>query len=89
MELFGKRVEMPDGAIQLSVRTGAPIIGGYCRRIGHERYEIHLEEILDPLSDGHVDEEESIELLYNRIQDFISANRDQWCMFRDFWGDRI
>lgn len=87
VELFGKLVSMPRGAVQLSERTGAPVVGGYCRRLDHDRYCIHLEKILDPETDGPIGEEESMKRLYGRIEDYIARNRDQWCMFRDFWGD--
>lgn len=86
VELFGKRISMPRGAVQLCERTGAPIIGGYCRRLEHDRYSIHLEKILDPETDGPIGEEESMKKLYGRIEDYIAINSDQWCMFRDFWG---
>jgi lauroyl/myristoyl acyltransferase len=88
VQLFGRRIVMPRGAVQLSERTGAPILGGYCRRLGREHYRIHLEKILDPEIAGRLGEEESMRLLYNRIEEFIARNSDQWCMFRDFWGDQ-
>lgn len=88
VELFGKQVNMPRGAVQLSKRTGAPVVGGYCRRLDHDRYHIHLEKILDPETDGPIGEEESMKRLYGRVEDYITRNSDQWCMFRDFWGDR-
>ena len=88
VELFGKRINMPRGAVQLSERTGAPIIGGYCRRLDHDRYHIHLEKILDPETDGPIGDEESMRRLYGRVEEYIARNSDQWCMFRDFWGDR-
>lgn len=88
VELFGKRINMPRGAVRLSERTGAPIIGGYCRRLDNDRYHIHLEKILDPETDGPIGEEESMKRLYGRVEEYIAQNRDQWCMFRDFWGDR-
>lgn len=87
VDLFGRKIIMPRGAVQLSERTGAPILGGYCRRLGRDEYRIHLEKILDPAIDGHRSEEESMRLLYDRIEEFIARNSDQWCMFRDFWGD--
>lgn len=87
VELFGRKVSMPRGAVQLSRRAGAPVIGGFCRRLASERYDIYLESILQPDRDGALDEEEAMKRLYSRIEEYISRNRDQWCMFRDFWGD--
>ena len=87
VELFGKRVSMPRGAFQLSERSGAPVVGGYCRRLEDDLYSIHLEKILDPGTEDQIGEEESMKRLYGRVEDYISRNSDQWCMFRDFWGD--
>lgn len=87
IELFSRRLVMPRGAVRLSARSGAPVIGGFCRRIGRERYRIHLERIISADDCRRGPEEEMQRRLYGRIEDFISRNSDQWCIFRDFLGD--
>jgi KDO2-lipid IV(A) lauroyltransferase len=87
VELFSRRLRMPRGAVRLSARSGAPVIGGFCRRVGRERYRIHLERILSADECRSGPEEEMQKRLYRRIEDFIASNSDQWCIFRDFLGD--
>ena len=87
VDLFSRRLVMPRGAVRLSGRSGAPVIGGFCRRTGRERYRIHLEPILSADDCRRGPEGEMQKRLYARIEDFISRNRDQWCIFRDFMGD--
>jgi len=87
VELFSRRMVMPRGAVRLSARSGAPVIGGFCRRVGWERYRIHLERILSADDCGKGPEEEMQKKLYTKIEEFISCNSDQWCIFRDFLGD--
>ncbi len=87
VELFSRRLVMPRGAVRLCERSGAPVIGGFCRRTGRERYRIHLEPILSADDCRRGPEEEMQKRLYGRIEDFISRNSDQWCIFRDFLGE--
>jgi len=87
VEIFSRRVTMPRGAVRLSAASGAPVIGGFCRRVGRERYRIHMERILTAEQCRQGPEHEVQEKLYRRIEEFISANSDQWCIFRDFLGD--
>lgn len=87
VELFSRRLVMPRGAVRLSAASGAPVIGGFCRRVGRERYRIHLERILSADECRNGPEKAMQERLYGRIEDFIAKNIDQWCLFRDFLGD--
>jgi lauroyl/myristoyl acyltransferase len=87
IEMFSRRTIVPRGAVRLSARSGAPLIGGFCRRVGRERYRIHLEQIASAEECSAAPEEEMQKKLYRRIEDYISSNHDQWCMFRDFLGE--
>ena len=86
VEIFSRRTMMPRGAVRLSAKSGAPLIGGYCRRVGRERYRIHLERIATAEECRMAPEEETQRILYRRIEDYITRNCDQWCIFRDFLG---
>ncbi|UCF06701.1 MAG: lysophospholipid acyltransferase family protein [bacterium] len=82
---FGKEVPLPRGPIQLGRRTGSPIVGGYCRRINGGAYHLHLETIFEAGELEHMPEPHALRRLYARVEGYIRANNDQWCMLRDFW----
>lgn len=87
VEFFGTVTTMPRGAVQLGRRTGAPIIGGYCRRLPGGRYHIHLERLLNRTESASLTEAAALKQLYRPVERFIKKNSDQWCMFRRLWGE--
>jgi lauroyl/myristoyl acyltransferase len=86
VELFNRRIIVPRGAVALCRRSGAPVLGGFCRRTGRGRYRIHIEKIIDAEECRKLSEPEAQKRLYAKVGEYISRNSDQWCMFRDFWG---
>jgi KDO2-lipid IV(A) lauroyltransferase len=85
VEFFGKEIPLPRGPIQLGRRTGSPIVGGFCRRTRGGKYHLRLETIFEAGELEHIPEPRALQCLYARIEDYIRANSDQWCMLRDFW----
>ena len=67
------------------MRTGAPVVSGYCKRLGEGRFRVVLEPMLDP------ERYDSAEALNAAIaattQRQIRENLDQWCIFRPFWAE--
>lgn len=82
---FGARVRMPGGPVRLAKASGAPIVGGYCRRVGNGAFKVHLERIADAGAVEELGEDESLARVYGAVERFIGENTDQWCMFRRFW----
>jgi len=82
---FGRRVKLPAGPVRLALASGAPVIGGYCRRIGDRRFKVHLERIASAREIEALGEEKSLEHVYGAVERYIGKNPDQWCMFRRFW----
>ena len=85
---FGRETILPRGAVQLSRRTGAPVIAGFCRRLKGGKYRIRLEQVLTGEEAASMDETESLGRLYGKLEDFIRENRDQWCIFRPLWRNQ-
>ena len=85
--LFGKPTRLPDGPIRLAKAAGAPVLGGYCRRIGDARCAIHVERILDSRELETHGESEALAKTYGAFERFVGENADQWCIFRRIWGD--
>lgn len=86
-DLLGRRVMLPAGAARLSARTGAPVIGAYCRRIDDDRSRIHMERILGAGEAADIGFESAQQRIAGTLGRFITDNSDQWCLFRRFWGD--
>jgi lauroyl/myristoyl acyltransferase len=86
VELLNRRIVVPRGAVALSRRSGAPVMGGFCRRTGRERYRIHIEKIVDAEECRSLSEQKALNRIYAKVGDYIHRNSDQWCIFRDFWG---
>ncbi len=87
LPFFGRSARLPDGPARLARASGAPILGGYCRRVGNTAHRLHIEHIM---SAGEIEagsEREALARMYGAVERFIGANADQWCMFRRIWGD--
>ncbi|HVO76506.1 MAG TPA: lysophospholipid acyltransferase family protein [Candidatus Bathyarchaeia archaeon] len=86
--LFGRLARVPDGPVRLAKASGAPIVGGYCRRIGNERFAIHIEAIVSARDIKALSDEESLAKVYGAFERYVRENADQWCIFRSIWGAR-
>jgi KDO2-lipid IV(A) lauroyltransferase len=84
--LFGRRTHLPDGPVRLAKASGAPVVGGYCRRIGNKRFRIRVECILSARDIEALSDREALSKVYTAVERFIGANADQWCIFRRMWG---
>jgi KDO2-lipid IV(A) lauroyltransferase len=85
--IFGRPTRLPDGPVRLAKASGAPVFGGYCRRIGNKRFKIHIECIMDERDLETLSEREALARMYGVIERYIAENADQWCMFRRLWED--
>jgi lauroyl/myristoyl acyltransferase len=83
---FGRATRLPDGPVRLSRTSGAPVLGGYCRRVGNKALAMHVEHIMDAGEIEPHSERVALARIYGAVERFIGQNADQWCMFRRFWG---
>ena len=84
--LFGRPTRVPDGPVRLAKASRAPVVGGYCRRVGDNRFAIHVESILGIRDLETLSDEESLAKVYGAFERFVRENADQWCIFRRIWG---
>jgi lauroyl/myristoyl acyltransferase len=82
---FGRPARVPDGPARLAKAAGAPIVVGWCRRLGARRFSIRTETIVDANEVDSLGEEEMLSRVYGALERLIAANADQWCMFRRIW----
>jgi lauroyl/myristoyl acyltransferase len=86
LPFFGRTTRLPDGPARLSKASGAPILGGFCRRAGNKELRVHVEYIMDARDVESLSERDALVRIYGAVERFIGRNADQWCMFRRLWG---
>lgn len=79
---LGRTVMLPGGAGRLAAATGRPILIGWSRRRPNGELSIRIER-LESGGDGR----EINRRLYERLGEIVRSNIDQWCIFRDFFGE--
>ncbi|MFQ5946664.1 MAG: lysophospholipid acyltransferase family protein [Anaerolineae bacterium] len=86
VELFGARAHLPDGAVRLAMRTGAPLLFGYGLHNGGS----HQARVLPPLAlrdtgDPDSDLRANHRTMARTLEAVISRHPDQWLMFTPLW----
>ncbi len=85
---FGKQATLPRGAAYLALRSGAPIVPGFCIRGSNGSYEIFIEEPI--LTDAGGDFNAAVRTYTQRLADviegYIARYPDQWCMLQPIWA---
>jgi KDO2-lipid IV(A) lauroyltransferase len=87
LPFFGRNARLPDGPARLARASGAPVLGGYCRRMGNRAHRLHVEPIMSAAEIEAGSRREALARIYGATERFIGSNADQWCMFRRIWGD--
>jgi lauroyl/myristoyl acyltransferase len=65
------------------MRTGAPVVAGYCERIAPGRFRVRLEPYLDPADFSDADALNAA--IASLTEAHIRAHIEQWCIFRALW----
>ena len=86
LPFFGRMTRLPDGPARLSQSSGAPVLGGFCRRMGSKKHTVHVEHIMNAGEIESLSERDALAKIYGTVERFIGRNADQWCMFRRLWG---
>ena len=84
---FGERAPMPSGAVDLALRTGAPMVAGWVPRTGVGRYELHLEriEMPTPSGDREADLDAGMTAMVGALEVAIRRWPDQWFVLAPVW----
>ncbi len=88
VEFFGKRTVLPRGAAYLALRSGAPIVPGFCIRRSDGSYEVLIERPIetDVGDDFDVAVRTYTQRLADVIEKYITRYPDQWCMLQPVWA---
>jgi KDO2-lipid IV(A) lauroyltransferase len=82
---FNRSLSLPAGAVRLARKTGAAIVGAYCRNLAGRDHLVHFERVATGTELARLADAEALRRIYGVAETFITRNYDQWCMFRDFW----
>ncbi len=86
---LGAPTQMPDGAVQLSLKFGAPVIIGFSVRQPDNRCKVYIEPPLEFVKTG--DTQHDIQVGVQRIaavlEKYIRQYPDQWLMFQKIWNE--
>lgn len=89
VEFFGAPACLPDGAAQLALRTGAPLIPAFARRTRDNRFRIVIEPPiwLDSTRDRGAAVEAGMRRLLPVVEKRLREDPEQWVMFSPIWND--
>jgi KDO2-lipid IV(A) lauroyltransferase len=89
VEFFGAPARLPDGHVRLALRTGAPLILGFSRRLGQDAYEARFWPHFCIPEEGSEDERFAAGMAYvvRGLEEAISDHPEQWVVTISMWDD--
>jgi KDO2-lipid IV(A) lauroyltransferase len=91
VDFFGVPTQMPDGAVQLSLKFGAPVIIGFSVRQPDNRSAVFIEPPLEFEKTGNMprDIQAGVQKIANVLEKYIRQYPDQWLMFQSIWNSEL
>lgn len=89
VEFFDAPARLPDGHVQLALRTGANILTCFAVRQQDNNAVLHIEPPLqlERTGDFTRDVQVNVRKVVLRLEDWIGRYPDQWLVLRPIWGD--
>lgn len=87
LPFMGDETNVADGAVQLALRTGAPLMVAYCRRLPNNRYYALGKPAFHIVDTGDFERDvrEGTRRLLDELESFIRSWPDQWVMTVPLW----
>ena len=87
---MGEETLMPDGAVRLSARTGAPILPCFALRNGARGTDLYFEPhfVLGEKGDDAHSRTEGLSNITHTMERYIRRHPDQWMVFSPVWRER-
>jgi Kdo2-lipid IVA lauroyltransferase/acyltransferase len=87
VDFFGCPTQMPDGAVQLSLKFGAPVIIGFSVRQPDNRCVVYIEPPLEFVKTDNPanDLKSGVQRIAAVLERYIRQYPDQWLMFQKIW----
>jgi KDO2-lipid IV(A) lauroyltransferase len=85
---FDAPARLPDGHVRLAMRTGAPLVLGFSRRVLRDRYEARFQPHFEIPETGSEDERFAAGMAYvvRGLQEAIGAHPEQWAVTVPIWA---
>ena len=89
VDFLGKPARMPDGAVQLALKFGTPVIIGFSVRQPDNRSMVYIEPPItfERNNDMPGDIQAGVQQLANIMAKYYRQYQDQWLMFQKIWED--
>ncbi len=87
VKFFGGKARLPDGAVQLSLRYGAPVVIGFSVRQPDNRSRVFIEPPLTFEKTGNEAKDicAGVQRIAAILEKYIRQYPDQWLMFQKVW----
>lgn len=85
---FGERARLPTGAVDLALRTGAPVLPAFVVRTEEERFRVHIEPAftLQRSKDREADLDAGMRTMAAALEKGIRLAPDQWFPLQPVWS---
>lgn len=89
VDFLGKPAQLPDGAVQLSLKFGAPVILGFSVRQPDNRSWVYIEPPITFERNGDLprDLQAGVQKLADIMAKYFRQYPDQWLMFQKIWEE--
>lgn len=89
VQFFGAPARLPDGHVRLAMRTGAPLVLGFSRRLGRDAYEARFWPHFCVPEEGSEEERLAAGMAYvvRGLEEAIGAHPEQWAVTVPMWDD--
>lgn len=87
VDFFGRKAYTPSGAASIAMRTGAPVLMGFIKRLPDNTHKIQIKEPLKLINSGNKDAdiEANTALFTKMIESEIKKDPDQWVWMHNRW----
>lgn len=89
VNFLGRPAQMPDGAVQLALKYGAPVIMGFSVRQPDNRSMVYIEPPLEFEKTGNLqcDIQAGVQKMADVLAKYYRQYPDQWLMFQKIWEE--
>jgi lauroyl/myristoyl acyltransferase len=87
VNFFGASARLPDGHVQLALRTGAALLPAFSMRLPDNTFAAYAEPAVELRSTGdfHADVRAGVEQVARIMEKWIGQHPEQWVMFHRIW----